>query len=126
MALGPDVTAVELRTTRGGRQTTRRTTASGTTEPQIGPSNRQKPTPTAAETPLTHPLTVEDGAAADFRVPGTIVESVLWKRGRGLVLTLDRPAPADATVSYVAHRRAGPRVIDALGMGLLAFQIPVE
>jgi hypothetical protein len=72
------------------------------------------------------PLTVEDGAAADFRVPGTVVESVHWQRGRGLVLTLDRPVPADATVAYLAHRRAGPRVIDALGMGLLAFQIPVD
>ncbi|TMR15300.1 sialate O-acetylesterase [Nonomuraea turkmeniaca] len=72
------------------------------------------------------PLTVEDGAAADFRVPGTVVESVRWQRGRGLVLTLDRPVPADATVAYVAHRGAGPRVIDTLGMGLLAFQIPVE
>ncbi|MDP4504131.1 sialate O-acetylesterase [Nonomuraea turcica] len=72
------------------------------------------------------PLTVEDGAAADFLVPGTVVESVRWQRGRGLVLTLDRPVPADATVAYIAHRRAGPRVVDALGMGLLAFQIPVE
>lgn len=72
------------------------------------------------------PLTVEDGAAADFRVPGTVVESVRWQLGRGLVLTLDRPVPADATVAYLAHRGAGPRVIDALGIGLLAFQIPVE
>ncbi|WP_116951828.1 sialate O-acetylesterase [Jiangella endophytica] len=71
------------------------------------------------------PLVVEDGAAADFRVPGTVVESVRWQRGRGLVLTLDRPVPADATVAYLAHRRAGPRVVDALGMGLLAFQLPV-
>ncbi|MEO3793027.1 sialate O-acetylesterase [Nonomuraea sp. B10E15] len=73
-----------------------------------------------------HPLTVEDGAASDFRVPDAVVESVVWERGRGLVLTLDRPAPARATVAYVAHRRAGPRVIDSLGMGLLAFQIPIE
>ncbi|MCT2584509.1 sialate O-acetylesterase [Actinophytocola gossypii] len=72
------------------------------------------------------PLTVETGAAADFRVPGTVVESVRWQRGRGLVLTLDRPVPADATVAYVAHRHSGPRVIDRLGLGLLAFQIPVE
>ncbi|MGX7673882.1 sialate O-acetylesterase [Plantactinospora sp. DSM 117369] len=72
------------------------------------------------------PLTVEDGAAADFRVPGTVVESVRWQPGLGLVLTLDRPVPADATVAYLAHRRAGPRVIDGLGMGLLAFQLPVE
>jgi hypothetical protein len=72
------------------------------------------------------PLTVEAGAAADFQVPGAVVEAVRWQRGRGLVLTLDRPVPAGATVAYVAHRGAGPRVIDALGMGLLAFQIPVE
>ncbi|MDW5328824.1 sialate O-acetylesterase [Plantactinospora sp. KLBMP9567] len=71
-------------------------------------------------------LTVEDGAAADFQVPGAVVESVRWQRGRGLVLTLDRPVPAGATVAYLAHRRAGPRVIDARGMGLLAFRIPVE
>ncbi|MEO3927611.1 sialate O-acetylesterase [Micromonosporaceae bacterium B7E4] len=71
-------------------------------------------------------LTVEDGAAADFQVPGAVVESVRWHRGRGLVLTLDRPVPAEATVAYLAHRRAGPRVIDARGMGLLAFRIPVE
>jgi hypothetical protein len=74
----------------------------------------------------TTPLTVEDGAAADFRVPGTVVESVRWQRDRGLVLTLDRPAPPDTTVAYLAHRYAGPRIIDPLGMGLLAFQIPVE
>jgi hypothetical protein len=42
------------------------------------------------------------------------------------VLTLDGPVPGDATVAYVAHRFAGPRVVDALGMGLLAFQLPVE
>lgn len=72
------------------------------------------------------PLTVEDGANADFRVPGAVVESVRWQRGRGLVVTLDRPVPADATVAYVAHRHAGPRVIDALGIGLLAFQLPVD
>lgn len=71
------------------------------------------------------PLTVEDNAAADFRVPGTVVQSVHWQPGRGLVLTLDRPVPADATVAYLAHRGAGPRVMNALGMGLLAFQIPV-
>jgi hypothetical protein len=71
-------------------------------------------------------VTVEDGAAADFRVPGTVVESARRQLGLGLVLTLDRPVPADATVAYLAHRGAGPRVIDALGMGLLAFQIPVE
>ncbi|GAB3450768.1 sialate O-acetylesterase [Actinophytocola sediminis] len=74
----------------------------------------------------TRQLTVEDGAAEDFLVPGAVVESVRWQRGRGLVLTLDQPVPAEATVSYVAHRMAGPRVIDALGMGLLAFQLPVD
>ncbi len=71
-------------------------------------------------------LTVEDGAAADFRVPGAVVRSVQWRRGQGLVLTLDRPVPADATVAYVCHHGAGPRMIDARGMGLLAFQLAVR
>lgn len=72
------------------------------------------------------PLTVEDGAAADFRVSGAVVESVRWQRGLGLVLTLDRPAPAGASVAYLSHNGAGPRVVDARGMGLLAFHLPVE
>lgn len=71
------------------------------------------------------PLTVEDGAAADFRVTGAVVESVQWRRGQGLVLTLDRPVPVDATVAYVSHQGPGPRVIDARGMGLLAFRLEV-
>ncbi|TWD84639.1 carbohydrate esterase-like sialic acid-specific acetylesterase [Kribbella amoyensis] len=71
------------------------------------------------------PVTVEDGAAADFQVPGAVVEAVRWQRGRGLVLTLDRPVPADTTVAYLAHHGAGPRVVNALGIGLLAFRIPI-
>lgn len=71
------------------------------------------------------PLTVEDGAAADFRVDGAVVESVQWRRGVGLVLTVDRPVPSGATVAYVSHRGPGPRVLDARGMGLLTFRIGI-
>ena len=71
-------------------------------------------------------LTVEDGAAADFRVTGAVVQSVRWQFGRGLVLTLDRPVPAEATVSYHSHVGAGPRVMTSTGVGLLAFRVPVQ
>lgn len=71
------------------------------------------------------PLTVEQGAAADFRVPGAVVQAVRFQNGRGLVLTLDRPVPAGATVAYVGHLRTGPRVMNASGVGLLAFRLTV-
>lgn len=71
------------------------------------------------------PLAVESGAAADFRVPGAVVEAVRFVVGSGLVLTLDRPVPASATVAYVGHLRAGPRITNATGVGLLAFRLPV-
>jgi Carbohydrate esterase, sialic acid-specific acetylesterase len=71
-------------------------------------------------------LVVEPGAAADFRVPGAAVHAVEFAAGRGLVLTLDRPVPASATVAYVGHLRAGPRITNARGIGLLAFRLPVE
>ncbi len=73
----------------------------------------------------TDPLTVESGAAADFRVPGAVVKDIRYDIGRGLVLTLDQPVPADATVAYVGHLRSGPRIMTTAGVGLLAFRLAV-
>lgn len=68
------------------------------------------------------PLTVEAGAAADFRIDGqAVVTDVAALPGVGLELTLDQPAAHGAVVSYLGHLNAGPAVTTALGIGLLAF-----
>lgn len=72
------------------------------------------------------PLVVEPNAAADFRVPGAAVQAIRYAKGVGLVLTLDQPVPASTTVAYVGHLRAGPRITNATGVGLLAFRLPVD
>lgn len=75
------------------------------------------------------PLTVEPGAAADFRINGSTatVSSVDYQPGGRLLLTLATPAPEATGVTYLAHLRAGPRITNATGTGLLAFTgIPVN
>lgn len=73
------------------------------------------------------PLTVEPGAQADFRVDGAAVTvtGVEYRDG-SLVLSLSGPADGATGVSYRGHLRAGPRVLNATGAGLLAFhQVPL-
>ena len=73
------------------------------------------------------PLTVDSGAAADFRLEGSAatVTSVAYQAGGKLVLTLSGPA-ADATaVIYQGHLGAGPWITNPIGTGLLAFRLPL-
>ncbi|MEU5722227.1 sialate O-acetylesterase [Micromonospora sp. NPDC047738] len=69
------------------------------------------------------PLTVEPGAAADFRVNGTAVTvtDVEYVAGGQLRLTLSAPADGATGVSYLSHLRAGPWIVNATGSGLLTF-----
>lgn len=78
-----------------------------------------RPSAEGAET-----LTVEAGAAADFRVTGATVTAVTAQSG-ALQLTLSAPAANAATVSYLSHMRSGPRVLSPGGVGLLAFTMPI-
>jgi hypothetical protein len=73
------------------------------------------------------PLTVDSGAAADFRLEGSTVTvtSVAYQPGGRLVLTLSGPA-ADATgLVYQGHLGAGPWITNPIGTGLLAFRLPL-
>ncbi|MFE2750156.1 sialate O-acetylesterase [Streptomyces scopuliridis] len=67
------------------------------------------------------PLTVEPGAAADFQVDGTTVNSVAWQSGT-LVLSLSTAPTAGGTARYLCHIKSGPRLMTARGVGLLAFR----
>lgn len=71
------------------------------------------------------PLTVDAGAAADFRVEGSAatVTSVAYQAGGKLVLTLSGPRATGLT--YQGHIGAGPWITNAIGTGLLAFTLPV-
>jgi hypothetical protein len=69
------------------------------------------------------PLTVDPGAAADFRVNGTTVTvtDVAYRGGGTLALTLSGPASGASGVSYLSHLRAGPWIVNATGAGMLTF-----
>ncbi|WP_091312962.1 sialate O-acetylesterase [Micromonospora chersina] len=70
------------------------------------------------------PLTVQPGVAADFRIEGSAVSvvDVAYRPGGQLVLTLSAPATGATGVTYLGHTGAGPWVVNASGIGLLAFQ----
>ncbi|RAO17961.1 hypothetical protein MED15_03304 [Micromonospora noduli] len=67
-------------------------------------------------------LTVNPGAAADFRITrsGVAVSRVEYRDGGQLELTLTGPASPTSGVSYVG--RTAPGIVTGLGAGLLAFQ----
>ncbi|WP_020390142.1 sialate O-acetylesterase [Kribbella catacumbae] len=71
-------------------------------------------------------LTVDAGAAADFRVDGAAVtvSSVAYQAGGKLVLTLSGPATGVTALTYHGHNGAGPWITNASGTGLLAFTLP--
>ncbi|MEU4396383.1 sialate O-acetylesterase [Kribbella sp. NPDC023855] len=75
----------------------------------------------------TDPLTVDAGAAADFRVEGVAVtvSSVAYQPGGKLVLTLSGPAAGATALTYHGHIGAGPWITNATGTGLLAFTVPI-
>jgi Carbohydrate esterase, sialic acid-specific acetylesterase len=71
------------------------------------------------------PLTVEPGAASDFRVNGAAVTVTAVGYAAGaLTLTLSGPATGATSVSYLGHLRSGPVITNATGAGLLAFDQP--
>ncbi len=65
----------------------------------------------------TDPLTVEAGAAADFRVEGAAVtvSSVAYQPGGKLVLTLSGPATGATALIVPGHIGAGPWITNATG-----------
>jgi len=73
------------------------------------------------------PLTVDAGAAADFRLEGStaIVTSVVYQAGGKLVLTLSDPAAGATGLIYQGHLGAGPWITNPIGTGLLAFRLPL-
>jgi len=73
------------------------------------------------------PLTVDAGAAADFRVDGAAVtvSSVTYQAGGKLLLTLSGPATGATSLTYQGHNGAGPWITNATGTGLLAFTVPI-
>lgn len=75
----------------------------------------------------TDALTVDAGAAADFRVEGAAVtvSSVVYQPGGKLVLTLSGPAAGATALTYHGHIGAGPWISNATGTGLLAFTLPI-
>jgi hypothetical protein len=72
-------------------------------------------------------LTVDAGAAADFRLEGSTatVTSVAYQSGGKLLLTLSGPATGATGLTYQGHLGAGPWITNDIGAGLLAFTLPL-
>jgi len=72
-------------------------------------------------------LTVDNGAAADFRVEGApVTVTSVTQTGAKLLLDLSGPATAATALTYLGHLRAGPWITNATGAGLLSFSLPIN
>ncbi|HET6296474.1 MAG TPA: sialate O-acetylesterase [Kribbella sp.] len=75
----------------------------------------------------TDALTVDSGAAANFRLVGSTVtvSSVVYQAGGTLKLTLSGTPTGATALVYQGHLGAGPWITNATGTGLLAFNVAI-
>lgn len=67
----------------------------------------------------------QDGCEADFRVGGQPIVVGGQVTGNAVLLRLSSPAKA-AILSYLGHAGPGPSLTNGVGVGALAFKIPID